>query len=79
MILCKDCIHYNSHGNPEFAKCYHPKFLDKITGESGQYCSIMRDFQCGTRAKYFEPISPDKAKKESPSIIWIWLKWIWNA
>lgn len=60
--LCKDCKFYEKHTlffmeENVWSRCKHPKFTDPVDGKSGSYCSILRFYDCGQCAKYFEPKS----------------------
>lgn len=73
MKFCKDCKYekrdYMSYvpiiGQPfrKFSKCGHPNFIkiDRITGQYSynSFCSVLRIFECGEQAKYFEPKNND--------------------
>ena len=62
----------------EFSKCHHPSCVDKVTGEHGAYCSIMRSFSCGESARFFKSRIPNPTK-EKKSFDWIGLlKWFWE-
>lgn len=58
MKLCKDCKY---HSKPfyvfsEFAACLHDKNVNPVTGDSGLYCKLAREFDnnCGRNAAYWE-------------------------
>jgi len=67
--FCKNCkyvtpdpwsyIPFVGKSFDKFAKCSHPQFVEVnlVTGEStiSRYCATARIFDCGEKAKYFEP------------------------
>lgn len=60
--LCKDCKwiikEFNKYIDEEFLKCGNPKVcnVSKVTGNIDNYmCSVARAYECGKKAKYFEP------------------------
>ena len=65
MKFCKDCAHYLNRQDFRYARCASPKNgVDMVTGKIVLgFCSVIREYDCGRDAKWFEP-KPETVEKK---------------
>lgn len=71
MKLCQDCkhAHWDNITGVEFAMCDVAK--SPVDGSPNSYCSIMRKYECGNDAKFFEPRPPNPTSIFNKFIRWL--------